>query len=54
MLLRAVFGEMSEILTASQRVFPRVAERCGYVFSHTQLAGALEAVLAATAKVAVA
>jgi hypothetical protein len=51
MLLRAAFGEISEILTASQRAFPRVAERYGYVFSHTELAGALDAVLAATARV---
>ncbi len=45
--LRIAFGEMSEILTASQRALPRVAERTGYVFEHTQLDEALAAVMAA-------
>jgi NAD dependent epimerase/dehydratase family enzyme len=54
MMPRAAFGEMSDVLTASQRVFPRVAERCGYVFKHAELGGALEAVLAATAQAPVA
>jgi uncharacterized protein len=44
--LRLVFGEMSEILTGSQRVFPRVAEREGFAFEHADLGGALEALLA--------
>ncbi len=45
--LRIAFGEMSEILMASQRVLPRVAERTGYAFKHTELVGALAAVMAA-------
>jgi len=45
--LRIAFGEMSEILMASQRVLPRVAERTGYAFKHPELEGALAAVMAA-------
>ncbi len=44
-VLRIAFGEMNEILTGSQRAFPRVAERSGYVFKHPELAAALSAVL---------
>ncbi len=44
--LRIAFGEMSEILMASQRVLPRVAERTGYAFEHTGLDRALAAVMA--------
>lgn len=43
--LRLAFGEMSEILTASQRVLPKEAERTGYAFEHPELAGALAALL---------
>ena len=43
--LRIAFGEMSEILTGSQRALPRVAERSGYAFKHSELAAALSAVL---------
>lgn len=43
--LRIAFGEMSEILTGSQRALPRVAERSGYVFKQPELAPALRAVL---------
>jgi hypothetical protein len=46
--LRMAFGEMSEILTASQRVLPKEAERTGYAFKHADLAGALTAVLTAS------
>ena len=45
--LRIAFGEMSEILMDSQRVLPHVAERTGYAFKHTELEGALAAVVAA-------
>ncbi len=45
--LRVAFGEMSEVLVASQRVVPRVAERTGYRFEHAVLDGALAAVMAA-------
>lgn len=48
--LRLAFGEMSEILTASQRVFPKVAERTGYAFKYSDLKGALDAVLTTTAQ----
>jgi uncharacterized protein (TIGR01777 family) len=46
--LRLAFGEMSQILTASQRVLPKEAERTGYAFEHADLAGALAAVLTAS------
>jgi uncharacterized protein len=46
--LRLVFGEMSDVLTASQRVRPRVAERTGYQFRYPELGGALDAVLFTT------
>jgi len=46
--LRLAFGEMSEILLASQRVVPQGAERSGYAFQHPDLRGALEAVLSAS------
>jgi uncharacterized protein len=39
--LRLAFGELSEILIASQRVFPRVAEHTGYTFEYSDLDGAL-------------
>jgi uncharacterized protein (TIGR01777 family) len=45
--LRIAFGEMSEILIASQRVLPRVAKRTGYGFKHTELDGAFSVVMAA-------
>ncbi len=45
--LRLMFGEMSQMLTASQRVFPSNAERSGYAFAYPDLAPALQAVLAA-------
>ncbi len=48
-VLRLAFGEMSEILTSSQRVFPREAARSGYTFKHSELAGALAAALTETA-----
>ena len=50
--LRIAFGEMSEILMASQRVLPRVAERAGYAFKHNELDGALAAVMAALQRTA--
>lgn len=43
--LRLAFGEMSEILLASQRVLPRLAERSGYCFNHTALDRTLAALL---------
>ena len=50
--LRIAFGEMSEVLMASERVLPRVAERTGYAFKHPELAGALAAVMAAPQRTA--
>jgi len=47
--LRLAFGEMSGLLTASQRVLPKEAERSGYCFRHPELAGALAAALTAPA-----
>ncbi len=44
--LRLAMGEFAEILLGSQRVFPRVAERTGYRFRHTDLEAALRDVLA--------
>jgi uncharacterized protein (TIGR01777 family) len=45
--LRIAFGEMSQIMMASQRVVPRTAVRTGYAFKYPRLDGALAAVLAA-------
>jgi len=39
--LRLLFGEMAEVLIASQRVLPKEAESAGYVFRYPQLAPAL-------------
>jgi hypothetical protein len=50
--LRIAFGEISEVLMASQRVLPRVADTTGYTFKHTQLDGALAAVMAARGRAA--
>ncbi len=43
--LRAVFGEMAEVLTGSQRVVPRVALASGYHFRHDELSAALSDLL---------
>jgi uncharacterized protein (TIGR01777 family) len=43
--LRLAFGEMGEILTDSQRVFPKVAEQTGYAFQYADLVLALKAAL---------
>jgi hypothetical protein len=51
-VLRIAFGEMSQILTSSQRVLPQVALRTGYVFKHPHLDAALAAVLSARARTA--
>jgi uncharacterized protein (TIGR01777 family) len=45
--LRLVFGEMSAIMLASQKVLPRVAQRTGYEFRYPTLDAALTAVLGA-------
>jgi len=43
--LRMAFGEMSEIMLASQRVVPRVALESGYSFAHSDLSSALTTAL---------
>lgn len=43
--LRLAFGELSDILIASQRVFPQVAQESGYAFEHSDLSGALDDVM---------
>jgi uncharacterized protein (TIGR01777 family) len=47
--LRVVLGEMSVILTASQKVFPRSAERSHYAFKQADLDRALDSVVHAPA-----
>jgi uncharacterized protein len=44
--LRALFGEMAKVLTASQRVIPQAALRSGYDFRYEHLGPALESTLA--------
>ena len=39
--LRVLFGEMAEVLLASQRVLPKAAEAAGFHFQFPQLAPAL-------------
>jgi len=41
MALKVLFGEMSEVLLASQRVLPKVAESAGYRFEFPELGAAL-------------
>ena len=48
--LDIAFGEMRGMLTASQRVQPRLALRSGYAFSHPDLDGALASLLAPEAR----
>jgi hypothetical protein len=43
--LRAAFGEMSQVLLASQRALPKVALDTGYRFQFDELSSALEACL---------
>ncbi len=46
-MLKTMFGEMSEVMLASQRVLPRAAEAAGYQFRYAEVAAALENILAA-------
>jgi len=39
--LRWIFGQMSEVLLASQRVFPDAAQRAGFIFQHPDIFAAL-------------
>jgi uncharacterized protein len=43
--LKAMFGEMSEVLLGSQRVLPRATEAAGYKFQYPELAPALRSIL---------
>jgi NAD dependent epimerase/dehydratase family enzyme len=43
--LKALYGEMSSVVTASQRMVPRRALEFGYEFAHPQLDDALRAAL---------
>jgi len=43
--LSLLFGEMSEVLLASQRVVPAAAQAAGFTFQHPHLEGALEDLL---------
>ncbi len=45
--LKLMFGEMAELLLASQRVLPKAAETAGYVFRFPVLEQALENIVAA-------
>lgn len=43
--LRGLLGEMSQVLTASQRVYPNALERAGYVYEHRDIGSALTAIV---------
>jgi uncharacterized protein (TIGR01777 family) len=43
--LKALFGEMSELLTGSQRVLPKAAQAAGFAFQYPELGAALENLL---------
>jgi uncharacterized protein (TIGR01777 family) len=45
--LKALFGEMADMLLGGQRVLPRAAEAAGFRFRHPQLPGALEDIFVA-------
>lgn len=44
--LKFMFGEMSDVMLASQRVLPKSAEDAGYTFRYPHLEGALDNVVA--------
>jgi uncharacterized protein len=44
--IRALYGDMAEIVTEGQRALPRQAQRLGYAFRHPDLDEALRAALA--------
>lgn len=46
--LKLMFGEMSEVLLASQRAIPEAAQRAGFVFEHPDIFAALARIAAAT------
>jgi len=46
--LKLAFGEMSEVLLASQRALPTAAQAAGFHFQYPELGAALESILAAS------
>jgi len=44
--LKLMFGEMSDVILASQRVLPKAAEAAGYAFRYPSLEPALANILA--------
>ncbi len=46
-VLRALLGEMADVLLTGQRVIPQAALRAGYAFQYPELGGALTACLSA-------
>jgi NAD dependent epimerase/dehydratase family enzyme len=44
--VRALYGEMAEIVTTGQRAIPAAAQSHGYAFAHPDLDEALKAALA--------
>lgn len=46
LMLKTMFGEMAEVLLASQRVLPQAAEAAGYRFTYPELEPALRNLLA--------
>jgi NAD dependent epimerase/dehydratase family enzyme len=44
-MLKLAVGEFAQVLLASQRVVPRVAEQTGYQFRFPELSGAFQAIL---------
>jgi hypothetical protein len=44
-MLKTMFGEMAEVMLASQRVLPKAAEAAGYQFKYPEAGAALENIL---------
>jgi NAD dependent epimerase/dehydratase family enzyme len=44
--LKFMFGEMAEVMLASQRVLPKAAEAAGYKFRYPEIGAALANVVA--------
>jgi hypothetical protein len=43
--LKFMFGEMADVMLASQRVLPKAAEAAGYTFRYPEVAGALASIV---------
>jgi uncharacterized protein (TIGR01777 family) len=48
--LKLMFGEMADVVLASQRVMPEAATRAGFVFRYPEVNGALRQILAEAAR----